>query len=257
MLKLELNNNEITIYDSDAFIQLEFLFQPIVDLKTKKIKHLEILSKVLSESGETYNNEEFFSNADDEFIKLVSLHQLKYCSIKKIRVPVTINLTLSCLEDRSFLRKITELKEVNFGIEITEINCDLRSLRLNNNFKFLKRHNINLFLDDYFHKNDAANLTLGFIDWDYIKIDKSFLYYNFDDVRSLDHLMSVISPYANKYLILEGVETALQHEALRNFDVLVQGFYYSPPQSWDEINKLFLLNKNSSYDKNKKITEQH
>ncbi len=257
MYEFKLKNNEITIYNDESFVQLEFLFQPILDLKTKKIKHLEVLSKVLSESGEVYHNEDFFSNADDEFIKLVSLYQLKYCSTKCIKTPLTINLTLSCLKDYFFLKEIIDIDNITFGIEITEINCDFNCSKIKNSFSLLKRHNIDLFLDDYYHKNDSANLSLGFVDWDYIKIDKSFLFYNFDDFSSLNHLMNVISPYAKKGLILEGVETNIQHNAVKNLDVSVQGFYYSPPKSWDEINKSFILKNKKSHDKNKKVTDQY
>ncbi|TON63872.1 diguanylate phosphodiesterase, partial [Vibrio parahaemolyticus] len=65
----------------------------------RKVKHLEILSKVLSDSGESLYNETFFSEIDQEFIKMVALAQIRFCSKLKVRIPITVNITLSCLKD--------------------------------------------------------------------------------------------------------------------------------------------------------------
>ncbi|HHF0565134.1 TPA: diguanylate phosphodiesterase, partial [Vibrio antiquarius] len=79
--------------------------------------------------------------------------------------------------------------------------------------------------------------SLGFIDWDYIKVDKSFLHHNCDDINAIKYLLRVISPYAKKGIILEGVETSYQHDVVKNLDVLVQGYFYSPPISWAQLER--------------------
>ena len=88
-----------------SFVKLEFLFQPIIDLKHRQVRHLEILSKVLSDSGEICYNETFFSEIDQEFIKMVALAQIKFCSDLKVHIPITLNITLSCLKDSFFFAK--------------------------------------------------------------------------------------------------------------------------------------------------------
>ena len=45
-----------------------------------------------------------------------------------------------------------------------------------------------IVLDDYYEENIAAHLSLGLIEWEYIKIDRSFLLYtsgNDDCLKSL------------------------------------------------------------------------
>ncbi|TON78814.1 diguanylate phosphodiesterase, partial [Vibrio parahaemolyticus] len=37
--------------------------------------------------------------------------------------------------------------------------------------------------------------------------------------------------------ILEGVETSYQHDVVKNLDVLVQGYFYSPPISWAQLER--------------------
>ncbi|MCZ4307459.1 EAL domain-containing protein [Vibrio atlanticus] len=245
MYNLSYNDDGITVRSKNSFVKLEFLFQPIIELKRKKIKYLEVLSRVLNDSGEIYQSETFFSDMDDEFIKIVALAQIKFCEANEINIPVTINLTLSCLKDKAFLYKIVDVKDVIFNIEITELNTDVNCSQLQANMRFLKQYGIGFLLDDYYHKKNGANLSLGFIDWDYIKIDKLFLYHNYEDSKSLTYLLSVISPYSKKGLILEGVETACQHDIVKDLNTLVQGYFYSYPMSWGKISKKFGITKNN------------
>lgn len=247
MYNLSYNDNGITVHSKNTFVKLEFLFQPIIELKNKEVKYLEVLSRVLNDSGEIYQSETFFPDMDDDFIKIVALAQIKFCGANKINTPVTINLTLSCLKDTAFLCNIVGIKDVVFNIEVTELNTDVNCRQLQANIRFLKRYGIELLLDDYYHKNNEANLSLGFIDWDYIKIDKLFLYHNYEDSKSLTYLLSVISPYSKKGLILEGVETACQHDIVKKLNTLVQGYFYSYPMNLKQLSKKFKVTKKSQH----------
>ncbi len=60
MYNLSYNDDGITVRSKNSFVKLEFLFQPIIELKRKKIKYLEVLSRVLNDSGEIYQSETFF-----------------------------------------------------------------------------------------------------------------------------------------------------------------------------------------------------
>jgi EAL domain-containing protein (putative c-di-GMP-specific phosphodiesterase class I) len=244
MYEYNYTDSGVIVRSDASFVKLEFLFQPIIDLKHRQVRHLEILSKVLSDSGEICYNETFFSEIDQEFIKMVALAQIKFCSDLKVHIPITVNITLSCLKDRFFLQSLLNERDVNFDIEITDIDCDVNCGRLQSSIRLLKRSGVGLLLDDYYHKNNVANISLGFIDWDYIKIDKSFLHHNCDDINTINYLLRVISPYAKKGIILEGVETSYQHDVVKNLNVLVQGYFYSPPVSWTQLKrKMNILNK--------------
>lgn len=237
MYEYNYTESGITVRSDASFVKLEFLFQPIIDLKQRQVRHLEILSKVLSDSGEIFYNETFFSEIDQEFIKMVALAQIKFCSDLKVHIPITLNITLSCLKDSFFLQSLLNECDVNFDLEITDIDCDVNCGRLQSSIRLLKRSGVGLLLDDYYHKNNAANSSLGFIDWDYIKVDKSFLHHNFDDINTINYLLRVISPYAKNGIILEGVETSYQHDIVKNLDVMVQGYLYSPPVSWTQLKR--------------------
>ncbi|WP_261903685.1 EAL domain-containing protein [Vibrio fortis] len=244
MYEYNYTDSGVIVRSDASFVELEFLFQPIIDLKQRQVRHLEILSKVLSDSGEICYNETFFSEIDQEFIKMVALAQIKFCSDLKVHIPITVNMTLSCLKDRFFLQSLLNERDVNFDIEITDIDCDVNCGRLQSSIRLLKRSGVGLLLDDYYHKNNVANISLGFIDWDYIKIDKSFLHHNCDDINTINYLLRVISPYAKKGIILEGVETSYQHDVVKNLNVLVQGYFYSPPVSWTQLKrKMNIMNK--------------
>ncbi|MGY5748907.1 EAL domain-containing protein [Vibrio antiquarius] len=238
MYKYNYTDSGIIVRSDTSFVKLDFLFQSIIDLKQRKIKYAEILSKVLSDSGEIFYNETFFSEIDQDFIKMIALAQVKFCSDLEIHIPVTVNVTLSCLKDRFFIQSLLNLRDVNLSIEITDIDCDVTCGRLQNSIRLLKRSGIGLLLDDYHHKNDVANMSLGYIDWDYIKVDKSFLHYNLDDINTIKYLLGIIYPYARKGIILEGIETSYQHDLMKNLDVLVQGYFYSSPVSWLQLKKL-------------------
>ncbi|HCG6606191.1 TPA: EAL domain-containing protein [Vibrio parahaemolyticus] len=237
MYEYNYTDTGVIVRTDASFVKLEFLFQPIINLKQRKVRHLEILSKVLSDSGESLYNETFFSEIDQEFIKMVALAQIRFCSKLKVRIPITVNITLSCLKDSFFLQSLLNERDVNFDIEITDIDCDVNCGRLQSSIRLLKRSGVGLLLDDYYHRNNIANISLGFIDWDYIKVDKSFLHHNCDDINAINYLLRVISPYAKKGIILEGVETSYQHDVVKNRDVLVQGYFYSPPVSWAQLER--------------------
>ncbi|WP_237458092.1 EAL domain-containing protein [Vibrio parahaemolyticus] len=237
MYEYNYTDTGVIVRTDASFVKLDFLFQPIINLKQRKVKHLEILSKVLSDSGESLYNETFFSEIDQEFIKMVALAQIRFYSKLKVRIPITVNITLSCLKDSFFLQSLLNERDVNFDIEITDIDCDVNCGRLQSSIRLLKRSGVGLLLDDYYHRNNIANISLGFIDWDYIKVDKSFLHHNCDDINAIKYLLRVISPYAKKGIILEGVETSYQHDVVKNLDVLVQGYFYSPPISWAQLER--------------------
>ncbi|MFV8462228.1 diguanylate phosphodiesterase, partial [Vibrio campbellii] len=64
------------------------------------------------------------------------------------------------------------------------------------------------------------------------------------DINTINYLLKVISPYAKRGIILEGVETSYQNDVVKNLDVLVQGYFYSPPVSWVQLKrKMNIINR--------------
>jgi EAL domain-containing protein (putative c-di-GMP-specific phosphodiesterase class I) len=220
MFSVENVQSGIIVTRGTTYAELDFLVQPIVDTNTLKIKYFEVLSRVSQHSGEQLDSEDFFSDIDDEFIKLVSLHQIHYFQRKGIETRFCINLTMSSLFDEIFVNKLLSFEVKNFIIEINDINHDVMCDVLQGNIAKLQKSGIKLWLDDYFHEYDSANLSLGVIAWDRIKIDKSVLHYHSDDSTLTDSILYVLKPFCKDGLIFEGIESAFQNQLINRKNVL-------------------------------------
>ncbi|MBR9788995.1 MAG: EAL domain-containing protein [Vibrionaceae bacterium] len=221
----------ITISKKSSYVNLEFLLQPIYLPKSGETNYFECLSRVINDSGETLNSESFFDNIDDEFIKTVFLLQMEYfCNIRTSK-GIFLNLTLSALEDDDFVERVINNNIYGkFHIEISEIRTSIKCSKVLKNIRRLQKIGMLIILDDYYQDNIAAHLSLGVIEWDYIKIDRSFLLYNTGNDDCLKSLIFVLRPYCKHGLIIEGVETYFQNEFLRKYNVLAQGYFYSRPK---------------------------
>ncbi|BCN23145.1 EAL domain-containing protein [Vibrio alfacsensis] len=211
---------------------IEFLFQPICNLSESTTQFYEILSRVTSQTGETYNSQDFFENIGDDFIKELCLNQIISSKLLKIESTVSINITLSCLSDRRFVEEILSFNSRNIALEINELNCYSSSNDINSNISLLQENGIMIWLDDYHENNECANLSLGKIQWDMIKIDKRFLHYNGDDLMAIQALSYVLMPFTKQGLIFEGIETATHSSLVKSTGAFGQGFFYSIPQKW-------------------------
>ncbi|WP_185067085.1 EAL domain-containing protein [Vibrio ponticus] len=219
----------------DEYAAIDFLFQPIYCSRRRRAIYYEVLSRVTSQSGEVYNSQDFFENIDDDFIKNICLSQIKAAKTLKIKSMISTNVNMSCLDDDDFVQDLLSFKGVKFSLEINELNCYTSSVRTLNNIKTLQANGVMIWLDDYHSNNEQANLSLGNIHWDYIKIDKSFLYYNSEDFMPVKALSYVLSPFTKKGLIFEGVETYEQSLIVKSTRSLAQGYFYSMPKRWSEI----------------------
>ncbi|MCF7481930.1 EAL domain-containing protein [Vibrio sp. J1-1] len=221
----------VTISNKTSYVTLEFLLQPICLPKSRETIYYECLSRVINESGETLNSESFFDNIDDEFIKTVFLLQMEYFSNIRTSKGIFLNLTLSSLEDDDFVDKVINKNIYNkFHIEINEINTSIKYSKVLKNIRRLQKLGVFIILDDYYEENIAAHLSLGLIEWDYIKIDRSFLLYNSGNDDCLKSLIFVLRPYCKHGLIIEGVETYFQNEYLKKYNILAQGYFYARPR---------------------------
>ena len=211
---------------------LEFVFQPIVKSLTEECVAYELLSKVTSQSGDCLESEDFFYYLNDELIKKIVLSQV-YC-LKKTFYPyhdmlVSINIPLSCLSDISFVYTLLNEAPHNLALEINIINEDPLDPNLSKNIRLIKDKGHQLWLDDYLCDSNIGTFILDAIDWDIIKIDKSYLLYNSHDKELISSLISVLMNYARK-IVFEGVETDIQSKIIRHCNTYAQGYYYGYPE---------------------------
>ncbi|HAS6025777.1 TPA: EAL domain-containing protein [Vibrio vulnificus] len=251
MENYSIQNNEDTflIRNRNESIYIEFVLQAIYNPSSKEIKYYEILSRIISSSGENYNNEDFFENIDDTFLKMIAICQLKEAKRLSINKPISINLTLSCLLDTDFINELIDRKNIGLAIEINDINSNFDCDLLFENIKKLQRSNIEIWLDDYHENHKLANLSLGTINWDKIKIDKSFLHYNDYDIEAIRSLCFVLRPFTRTGFIFEGVETYYQERLVRLSGSLSQGYFHSYPEKWSK----HLSSQGYKHDKEKEI----
>ncbi|MDA0382937.1 EAL domain-containing protein [Vibrio owensii] len=230
--------NGVLVECDNMKITFGFLLQPIYDPSTTKIKYLEFLSRVENDIS-VLDNEMFFSNIDDEVIKNVCLKQLLYAKRKRINKPVSVNITLSCLMDDNFILDLTLLSDLDFALEINDIKHSYINEKIIKNINFLKSKGVAIWLDDFYSSGNEGILTLGIIPWDYIKIDKSFLWHNCEDSSAVVAITGVLGAYTKSGLIFEGVETELHESCVKQAKSLAQGFLRSHPKTWEELDQTY------------------
>lgn len=221
---------DIIIHNKNEFY-IEYFAQPIYSPKNLKIACYEVLSKVYQDQDDILNSKMFYRANDSDMSKKVILKQVDYFSKKNLKKPFFINMALSNLEDNDFVEELQQRADRYFCIEISDLDCSI-SEKITANIKRLqnKGNGINFSLDHYHHHHENANFSLGVIEWDYIKIDKSFLYQNLENSMQIRSMIFVLSVFCKRSIILDGVETHFTLDVLKQHDVLVQGFYRFPPK---------------------------
>lgn len=206
---------------------IETLVQPIVCPKSQEIQYYETLSKICIFDKNNINNDIFFSIVDNSFIQTLALQQIQFSLTEYPFQRHSFNIKLSCLADEHFVQKLLNFNGTKFALEISELDCYTTSKEIHRNLSQLQANNIEIWLDDYHSNNKLANMSLGTIFWDRIKIDKSFLKHaDLESIRALEYFLA---PFCSRGLIFEGVETPLHHQMLKESQSLVQGYYYSRP----------------------------
>ncbi|MEZ8741603.1 EAL domain-containing protein [Photobacterium swingsii] len=226
-----------SLLNQSLFAELTFLLQPIVIPTSGEVVAFEALSKVISQSGDQLNNEDFFEQAGTELLKslvIAQINALKQTVYTKRRVLISYNLPLSCMEDDCFVEKLLSTCTQKIALEFTDLNVNLKSKKIIDNLAKVQTKGHQLWLDDYLHHSRIANLTLGYIEWDIIKVDKSYLYFNTQEESLLNSLTSVLLSYVKKGVIFEGVETELQRRLICREKTFAQGYYFSYPRCINE-----------------------
>ncbi|CAK1796399.1 EAL domain-containing protein [Vibrio crassostreae] len=233
----DLNGEVLIISQGETIAEMSFLFQPIYSYEINGNLHYEVLSQIVSYSDDVMVNDAFFSGVNDDFIKSLCLKQLKVAQKFGIGSTISVNATISCIADFQFVLDVLEFKELKVALEISELNCYTCDKKILANIAYLQKNGVMIWLDDYHINNEQANLSLGVIEWDYIKIDKKFLFFNCKDSVAAQQLTQVLSPFTKNGLIFEGVETFEQSLIVKSTGSLSQGYFHSYPKQWPEIIK--------------------
>ena len=249
-IKIE-NNIEKEIDNNHFFLE----YQPVLDVKTRRIIGAEVLSRLNSESDGVLSPKSFLSAVEsvglnEKFDYYIFEKNCKWISNNKEqreRYQYTINFSRSTLSDPGFADKIIsiaekyELKLSCLAVEVLEdkvVEGEARQ-KMSENLAFLKEKGISVLLDDfgsgYTTFGDLQNLDISVV-----KIDKSITQNATTDTGFIivKNIIRTAHDIGFKTLC-EGIETKEQEDAvIRAGCDLLQGFYYYRPMSVAMLEKL-------------------
>lgn len=238
-----------TAIEEDLF---EVYYQPLYDLKEKRYRTMEALSRLRHPSLGMISPEVFIGIAEKhgQIAKLGYLQFRKVCKFIKEHPHImekieSIKYNLSPLEllksgySKKLLRTIEEfdIPFSYFQFEITETVATEYSEALYQTIADFKKSGIQICLDDF--GSGYANLnTVLKLPFSTIKLDRSLLNgICYDDQVALlyKNIVAVMQNLGHK-VVAEGVETQEEIDLLKQWGVdLVQGYYYTKPLDSEQI----------------------
>ena len=249
-----LYNKKVEQYLRTAIAQdlFEVYYQPLYDLKEKRYRTMEALSRLRHPSLGMISPEVFIGIAEKhgQIAKLGYLQFRKVCKFIKEHPQImekieSIKYNLSPLEllksgySKKLLRTIEEfdIPFSYFQFEITETVATEYSEALYQTIADFKKSGIQICLDDF--GSGYANLnTVLKLPFSTIKLDRSLLNgICYDDQVALlyKNIVAVMQNLGHK-VVAEGVETQEEIDLLKQWGVdLVQGYYYTKPLDSEQI----------------------
>ncbi|WP_444997211.1 EAL domain-containing protein [Aliikangiella sp. IMCC44359] len=226
--------------------QLEFYYQPIVDLKSGKVKGFEALTRWKHPIRGLVSPNEFIPIAEQtEVIKLLDEQLLKnigqqlqaWQKITQESIYISINISAQRFVDSKLVDDICDiiekyqLNKSSIVVEVTEHILMENKAKARHLFHQLKLAGIRISLDD-FGTGYSSLSYLNQLPFDILKIDRSFVT-NITE-KNQDHpIINMIVALAKTMkidLVAEGVETPLQLSTLLEMNCQYgQGYYFSKP----------------------------
>lgn len=250
-LQHAIENHELTVH-----------YQPILDTHTQAIIAAEALLRWHSKLLGPVSPAKFIPIAEStnlileigEWVLMESCKQAKiWHDMGMHPITISVNVSANQLTYQHFTHTIQDILEKTkldphfLKLEITETASMENIGEVCDIFQELKNKNIRLSIDD-FGTGYSSLAKLKSLSVDDLKIDKSFI----DDIKidsDIDQpaLVEAIIAMANKLkisVVAEGVETTVQHEALKKLNCdYVQGYLFSKPLCADDFTALLIKNR--------------
>lgn len=249
-LQRAINQNEFKVY-----------YQPILDIKTNKIRSAEALLRWDCSNGEVLLPSKFINIAEEtgfiipigEWVLTQAIKQVKHWKDLNLGIiPVAVNLSSRQFNDSKLEEFILNLLKINecpgylLELEITESSIITNTTHTIETINRLRAMGIKISIDDFGTGYSSLN-QLKHLPIDQLKIDKSFV----DDIKEDDFFIDTIITLAknlNIYTIAEGVETQKQLDFLKSKDCdSFQGYKFSKPVTAEEFEQMLIR-----YNKDKK-----
>jgi EAL domain-containing protein (putative c-di-GMP-specific phosphodiesterase class I) len=250
---MESDLKEALVEHDQIFMQ----YQPIVDLKTKKVIGVEALARWRHPEKGLISPINFISVAEqsDLIVDLsnalikISFQQAQTWKIHSSKIYISINISVRQFEKINFISHLVnalnqyELNAQNIQLEFTE------SVMLNSNnetfikFAALKELGFRIAIDDF----GTGYSSLGYIHKlpiDVIKIDRTFIVDmpNNQKTRAIVAAITKLSSSLGIKTIAEGIETESQATLVKNAKCdYAQGYLYSKPLDADDFRNNYLI----------------
>jgi diguanylate cyclase (GGDEF)-like protein/PAS domain S-box-containing protein len=232
--------------------RLLLFYQPIVNIRNKKVSHCECLVRLLDEQGQFIPPFKFLgvaaelglmSQIDFAVIEM-AMQQQKRWQDQGVDIGLSINLTAHTMELPDFEQQLKSLidsteanpKKLIFEVVETDAleNIDEANILLRN----FKSIGAKIALDD-FGVGFTSFEYIRELPVDFIKIDQSFVRFIHErpNDQALVRSMIDMSHSLNKQVIVEGIETAEAMEIIKEMGAeYAQGYYLSRPMPLDALN---------------------
>lgn len=240
--------------------EFQLYYQPQVDLQTGSLVGLEALIRWNSPSG-IVSPAEFIPLAEEtglilpigEWVIKEACRQMKEWEKEgRSKVKVSVNVSARQFNDTDLswkVKKILEEEKVdprNLEIEITEsvmLNIEESSFII----KELKKLGVKIAIDDFGAGYSSLNVIKN-VEIDTLKIDKSLIDEVLSNRRNMFILAAIIDvgKKLDAEVIVEGIETEEQLVALKEFDVVGQGYFYSRPLPAKQLEQVWYKATNKS-----------
>ena len=242
--------------------QLRIVYQPIVDLATRRIVGAEALARWNDEEGAPIPPDVFIVLAEDrgfvgEITKLVVRQTMRDLGSMLRGNPdfqLSINVAAANLSDPGFLPMLDRYLEragiqaQSVAIEITE-GCTAGHQAAKQTILGLRRRGHSVHIDD-FGTGYSSLSYLHSLTIDAIKIDKSFTHAIGTQAVTISILPQILAMAEALKLrvIVEGIENELQANffARINESILAQGWLFGHPIPPDEFLRLLTANQQQS-----------
>ena len=239
----------------NAIEQEEFQlhYQPQVDLKTEKLVGFEALIRWNSPTG-LVPPLDFIPLAEEtglilpigEWVIREACRQMKKWEKEgRSKVKVAVNVSARQFNDVDFAWKLKEILEDEnvepsyLEIEITEsVMMDVKESSLF--IQELKKLGVKIAIDDFGAGYSSLNVIKNF-EIDTLKTDKSLIDEVLSNRRNMLILAAIIDvgKKLSAEIIVEGIELKEQVIALKEFDVIGQGYFYSRPLPAEQLEQIW------------------
>jgi len=239
--------NEQFIYKKTNDGELDVMFQPIYDVKTKEIFTLEVLGRIKDNNklipAGIFIDTVYEMNIVTKFdMKILDKIIEKQPLIERVSPRLFINISFQSLLDKDYLAKLKELFETFVN---TEIILELTEQKFVENYEIIeqinKEHNIFFAVDDFGSGYSSLKALADLVKKGVLKIlkidgslIKDILEDNYDE-----KVVKIISQLGQELELLTVAEYIENEEILKIIDKLninlAQGYYLSKPKKIEDL----------------------